>query len=198
MIWSQHDLSTLYDRPERARVNRAADLALALPLLVLTSPVVAVAALAIRLTSEGPALFSQVRVGRGEISFRCRKLRTMVVGTAAGATHEIPKSAVTPIGRILRRYKIDELPQLWNVLAGEMSLIGPRPCLPQQDRLVELRRKLDVYSIRPGITGLAQVRGIDMSHPAACAAADAEYLRTATPGLDAVILLRTVLPSLRR
>ena len=176
-------------------MNRAADIALSLPLLVLTSPVVAVAALAIRLTSEGPALFSQVRVGRGEVSFRCRKLRTMVVGTVSGATHEIPKSAVTPIGRILRKYKIDELPQLWNVLVGEMSLVGPRPCLPQQDKLVALRRKLEVYSIRPGITGLAQVRGIDMSHPAACAAADAEYLRTVSAGLDVRILLRTAFPS---
>jgi O-antigen biosynthesis protein WbqP len=122
----------------------------------------------------------------------------MVLGTASGATHEIPQSAVTPIGRFLRKYKIDELPQLWNVLVGEMSLIGPRPCLPQQDKLVELRRELEVYTIRPGITGLAQVRGIDMSHPAACAAADAEYLRTATPGLDLSILFRTVLPSRRR
>ena len=179
-------------------VKRFADIALALPLLVLASPVVAIAALAIRLTSEGPALFSQTRLGREEIPFRCRKLRTMVLGTPSGATHEIPQSAVTPLGRILRRYKVDELPQLWNVLAGEMSLVGPRPCLPQQTVLVEHRRKLDVYSIRPGITGLAQVRGIDMSDPAGCAAADAEYLETASAGLDAQILLRTVIPSRRR
>ncbi len=179
-------------------MRRLADIALALPLLVLTSPVVAIAALAIRLTSEGPAVFSQVRLGREEVPFQCRKLRTMVVGAPSGATHEVPTSAITPIGRILRRYKIDELPQLWNVLVGEMSLVGPRPCLPQQTALVDHRRKLDVYSIRPGITGLAQVRGIDMSDPAACAAADAEYLATASAGLDVRILLRTVFPSPRR
>lgn len=179
-------------------MKRACDIALALPLLVLTSPIVAIAATAIRLTSAGPALFSQVRVGRQGVPFRCHKLRTMVAGTVSGPTHEAPKNAVTTVGRVLRKYKIDELPQLWNVLAGEMSLIGPRPCLPQQTELIELRRELGVYSIRPGITGLAQVRGIDMSDPAACAAADAEYLRTATAGLDLWILSRTAFPSHRR
>ena len=107
-------------------------------------------------------------------------------------THEAPSASVTPVGKALRRAKIDELPQLWNVLKGEMSLVGPRPCLPTQEELVERRRALGVLSALPGITGLAQIRGIDMSDPKLCAETDAAYLKTASLGLDLKILLGTV------
>ena len=175
-------------------MKRWLDVLLALPLLVLSSPVMVIAAVCISLTSRGPAIFSQVRVGQNAAPFRCHKLRTMFEGTRNAPTHEAPPGSITPVGAILRRCKIDELPQLWNVLKGEMSLVGPRPCLQSQRRLVKLREERGVYAIPPGITGLAQIRKIDMADPVACADADAEYLRTATPWLDAWILFRTIFP----
>jgi O-antigen biosynthesis protein WbqP len=102
----------------------------------------------------------------------------MYSGTANLPTHEVKASSVTALGEHLRRFKIDELPQLWNVLAGDMSLVGPRPCLPSQTDLVEARRQLGVFEVRPGITGLAQVNGIDMSDASRLAKIDAQYVRT--------------------
>ncbi|TIS62136.1 MAG: sugar transferase, partial [Mesorhizobium sp.] len=104
-------------------------------MLTVTSPVVLVAMLAIRATSPGPAIFSQPRVGRDGALFACHKLRTMQRDTPSLPTHEAPAGSVTAVGKLLRRTKIDELPQLWNVLKGEMSLVGPRPCLPTQAEL---------------------------------------------------------------
>ena len=173
-------------------VKRAVDIAIAIPFLILTCPFILLAAASIRLTSTGPAFFSQIRVGQNAVPFRCRKLRTMYVGTASLPTHEIAAGAVTPVGRILRSLKIDELPQLGNVLAGDMSLVGPRPCLPTQEELIRHRQELGVYALKPGISGLAQIRGIDMSDPLACARADAEYLNSRSIGLDLWILTRTV------
>jgi O-antigen biosynthesis protein WbqP len=173
-------------------VKRALDLALAVPLAILASPVVAAAALWIRFSSQGPAFFAQERIGRHEKPFRCLKLRTMKKGTPSLPTHEIPKNSVTKAGRILRKTKLDELPQLWNVLKGEMSLVGPRPCLPSQNELIGRRRALGVYTLRPGITGLAQARGIDMSDPKKCAEADAEYLKERSTQMDLKIMLGTL------
>ena len=170
------------------------DLALAIPLALVACPVVAAAALWIRVSSPGPVLFAQERIGRHEKPFRCLKLRTMYQGTKSLPTHEVGEKAVTSAGRVLRRLKIDELPQLWNVLKGEMSIVGPRPCLPTQAGLIERRRELGVYSLKPGITGLAQVEGIDMSDPERLAAKDAEYLRARTLGMDARIVLLTFIP----
>ncbi|WP_281036003.1 MULTISPECIES: sugar transferase [unclassified Mesorhizobium] len=172
--------------------KRAFDVIVAAVMLVLTSPVLLVAMLAIRLTSSGPAIFSQPRVGRGGVPFACHKLRTMYAGTPSLPTHEAPSSSVTAAGKFLRRTKIDELPQLWNVLRGEMSLVGPRPCLPAQTELIERRRQLGVLAALPGITGLAQIRGIDMSDPKLCAETDAAYLQAASIGLDVKILLGTL------
>lgn len=173
-------------------LKRAFDLVVAAVMLVASAPVLLVAMLAIRVSSPGPALFSQIRVGQGGAPFLCHKMRTMHRGTPSLPTHEAPVRSVTAVGRTLRRTKIDELPQLWNVLKGEMSLVGPRPCLPTQTELVEYRRALGVLSALPGITGLAQIRGIDMSDPKLCAETDAEYLRTASFGLDLRILLGTI------
>ena len=174
-------------------MKRALDLALTVPLALLACPLVALAAAWIRLTSPGPVFFAQERVGRHEKHFRCLKLRTMYEGTRSLPTHEVGGEAVTRAGRTLRRLKLDELPQLWNVLKGEMSLVGPRPCLPTQTELIERRRALGVYALRPGITGLAQVQGIDMSDPGKLAEKDAEYLRDRTLGMDAKIMFWTVL-----
>ena len=104
----------------------------------------------------------------------------MRLGTASVATHLADASAVTPFGRFLRRTKLDELPQVWNVLRGEMSLVGPRPCLPNQDELIAERQKRGVFEVRPGITGLAQVNGIDMSDPVKLATVDAQMIESLT------------------
>jgi O-antigen biosynthesis protein WbqP len=179
------------DQP--ALVKRMFDLALALPGLVVAAPIVLVAMALIRATSQGPAIFAQERVGRHEQPFRCYKLRTMYVNTPHVATHEVAVSAITPLGAFLRRFKIDELPQLWNVVIGQMSMVGPRPCLPGQEELVRHRRALGVFSLRPGITGLAQVRGIDMSNPQRCAETDAEYMHAISLREDLRLIVRTIL-----
>lgn len=140
-------------------------------------PIVLVVGLLVRLGSPGPALFRQQRVGRNERVFVCYKLRTMAHGTPVVGTHEVSVAYVTPLGRWLRRLKLDELPQLWNVLRGEMSLVGPRPCLPTQVELIEARRARGVYDVRPGVTGPAQVIGLDMSTPLELAEKDAVWSR---------------------
>lgn len=156
---------------------RVCDLAAAVVGGVIALPVVLITAAMVRLDSTGPAIFRQERVGRGERVFVCYKLRTMAVGTVAAGTHEVSASSVTGLGRWLRRLKLDELPQLWNVIRGDMSLVGPRPCLPSQTQLVEERRVRGVYSVRPGITGRAQVIGLDMSTPRELAMEDALWAR---------------------
>ncbi|WP_425229467.1 sugar transferase [Sphingomonas sp.] len=121
--------------------------------------------------------FAQQRVGRGQQPFRMIKLRTMRADTVSAASHLTAASQITRSGQWLRRLKLDELPQLLNVFTGAMSFVGPRPCLSSQTTLIEAREKLGVYVLRPGITGPAQVRGIDMSTPELLAALDATYLQ---------------------
>ena len=146
-------------------------------LLLVLWPILLVIMAAIRLQSRGAAIFAQPRVGRDGRVFTCYKLRTMYTGTAHLPTHQVGASSVTPLGDYLRRLKVDEIPQLYNVLIGDMSVVGPRPCLPSQTELVEARRRLGVLTVRPGITGLAQVNGIDMSDADRLAKADAIYVR---------------------
>jgi O-antigen biosynthesis protein WbqP len=160
--------------------------------LIATSPFLAVAVVLIRLDSLGAAIFRQERVGRDRKPFICYKLRTMATGTKQAGTHEVSASSVTRIGRFLRATKLDEIPQLWNVVRGEMVFVGPRPCLPSQTELVHEREIRGVYRILPGITGLGQVRGIDMSEPVRLAEVDAEYLQTRSLGLDLRLVWRTV------
>ena len=121
-------------------------------------------------------LFKQKRVGRNQKPFILIKFRTMLPGTPSVASHLSSASAVTSVGKILRRTKLDELPQLWNVFKGEMSLVGPRPCLTNQNELIRKRETLGVYDVLPGITGLAQIQGIDMSNPQLLAEVDAKML----------------------
>lgn len=121
-------------------------------------------------------LFHQERLGRHQKPFVLVKFRTMPPQTESVVTHLVDMSVVTIFGRFLRRTKLDELPQLWNVLIGDMSLVGPRPGLSNQSELIIAREKLDVFSVRPGITGLAQVSGIDMSTPDLLAQTDAKMI----------------------
>jgi len=130
----------------------------------------------IGLFDSGSPIFRQVRVGRDKKPFTLVKFRTMSLDTASVASHLASSSSITPFGHFLRRTKLDEIPQLWNVLKGEMSLVGPRPGLFNQEELTEARDKRNVYSVRPGVTGLAQVNNIDMSTPCLLAETDAKMI----------------------
>lgn len=132
------------------------------------------------LFDTGSPIFRQVRVGRNQKPFTLVKFRTMKVDTASVATHLASSASITRFGHFLRKTKLDELPQLWNVLKGEMSLVGPRPGLFNQQALTEERAKRGVFDVRPGITGLAQVSEIDMSTPALLAETDQKMIRTLT------------------
>jgi O-antigen biosynthesis protein WbqP len=145
--------------------------------LVFLLPVMAVLYM-VGLFDTGSPLFRQERVGRYQKPFTLLKFRTMRPDTASVATHLASAAAITPFGRFLRRTKLDELPQLWNVLKGEMSIVGPRPCLFNQVELIEARAGRGVFDIRPGITGLAQVNEIDMSNPQLLAETDQKMIAT--------------------
>lgn len=134
----------------------------------------------IGLLDTGSPLFFQERVGRNQVPFVLVKFRTMKVDTASVASHLADAASITRFGNFLRRTKLDELPQLWNVLKGEMSLVGPRPGLFNQEELTEERSQRGVYAVRPGITGLAQVNEIDMSTPALLAETDQEMIQGLT------------------
>jgi O-antigen biosynthesis protein WbqP len=175
-------------------MKRGLDILFSMLGLIIGSPLF-VALYVAGLLDTGKPIFRQVRMGRYQKPFVLFKFRTMKYRTLSAPTHLVDPSAITPLGSLLRRSKLDELPQLWNVLIGDMSLVGPRPCLMEQVELIEERSKRDVFSARPGITGLAQIQCIDMSTPALLAATDARML--ADLGIAAYFkyLLRTVLGS---
>jgi O-antigen biosynthesis protein WbqP len=158
---------------------RIFDLILSLVALVLGAPVLLLVYL-LCLFDTGSPLFLQERVGRNQRPFILVKFRTMLPETASVASHLADASAITRLGAFLRRSKLDELPQLWNVLKGEMSLVGPRPCLFNQKELIGERSSRGVYKARPGITGLAQVNSIDMSTPKLLGEIDARMLNELT------------------
>ena len=143
----------------------------------------------------GAPLFRQERVGRHQKPFTLLKFRTMQPDTASVATHLADASAVTKLGHFLRRSKLDELPQLWNVLKGEMSMVGPRPCLFSQTELIDERESRGVFYARPGITGLSQMNGIDMSTPRLLAETDALMLKAMDLRAYFTIIFKTVMGS---
>jgi len=174
-------------------VNRAADVAIAGSALLLASPVLAIAALAVKLEDGGPVLYRQTRVGRNGADFELLKLRTMVVGAetmGAGLSVNRGDPRITRAGRLLRKLSLDELPQLWNVVRGEMSVIGPRPTLRYQVEQYDERQRhrLDV---KPGITGWAQVNGRAELPWADRIELDVWYVEHRSPRLDLRILART-------
>ncbi len=183
------------DRPRglHAVAKRAADLVVAGILSLALLPLIGVIALAIRVDSPGPALFRQRRIGRGSREFLIFKFRTMRQGTPDLASHLMgPGSAsVTRIGKLLRRCSLDELPQLWNILRGEMTLVGPRPALFNQYDLIAMRQEAGVDALRPGITGWAQIHGRDDIPLPMKVGYDRYYLEHGSPLLDLGILLRT-------
>lgn len=157
-------------------MTRLFDVVLSLAGLVVSAPVFLLLFVLVWFDTKSP-LFRQERVGRHQKPFTLVKFRTMRPDTASVATHLADISAVTKLGHFLRRSKLDELPQLWNVIKGEMSLVGPRPCLFNQTELIEERAARGVFAVRPGITGLAQIHGIDMSTPKLLAETDAQMLK---------------------
>lgn len=178
----------------RTRLKRIIDLAISVTVAIPLLPVALVIAVIVRLTSPGPALYWSDRVGREERLFRMPKFRTMKVGTPAVATHLMPdpRSVLTPIGSFLRRTSLDEIPQLWSVLIGDMSLVGPRPALFNQDDLIAMRRDAGVNGLRPGVTGLAQISGRDELPIPIKVAFDREYFERQSPLFDLSIILRTI------
>ncbi len=155
------------------------DFAFSLLGLVIGFPVLLVITI-VGLFDTGSPVFRQVRVGRHQKPFTLVKFRTMRMDTASVATHLASSASITRFGHFLRKTKLDELPQLWNVLKGEMSLVGPRPGLFNQEELTEERAKRGVFNARPGITGLAQVNEIDMSTPALLAETDQKMIQSLT------------------
>lgn len=171
--------------------KRLLDVLVAGALAVPAAAVILVVLPFVWLETRATPLFRQVRVGRDGRPFTILKLRTMRADTPHRASHEVGASTITRTGGFLRRTKVDELPQLWNVLAGDMSLVGPRPCLPSQTELIEERARRGVLALRPGITGVGQVAGLDMSRPAALAEADAAYIGPWSLRRDLLLLVRT-------
>jgi lipopolysaccharide/colanic/teichoic acid biosynthesis glycosyltransferase len=171
--------------------KRLLDSLLALVIGLVALPAGLFAALLVRLEDGHAAIFRQQRVGRDGRTFTILKFRSMAVGTAHVASVQASTSAVTRVGRILRRTNIDEIPQLWNVLRGDMSLVGPRPALPSQTELSHLRAAAGATAVRPGLTGLAQVNAYDGMSEREKAAWDARYATTVSFARDLGILLRT-------
>jgi O-antigen biosynthesis protein WbqP len=173
-------------------MKRTLDFLISASGLIVLMPAMLVIAYFVRRSSPGGALFIQTRVGKAEKPFQCYKFRTMASGAPQGGSHEVGESWITPIGRRLRSFKLDELPQLFNVMRGDMSLVGPRPCLPSQAEVIAARRERNVFSIRPGITGSAQLAGIDMSTPARLAEIDGRYVENRTLSGDLMLIAKTV------
>lgn len=171
--------------------KRTFDVVASLVALVGLSPVLLAIALLVWATSRRNVFFIQSRLGLQERPFRCFKFCTLLPDAPIVPSHEINSAWVTPVGRMLRKAKLDELPQFVNVLRGEMSLVGPRPCLPVMADVIAARRKLGVFDVRPGMTGIAQLAGIDMSTPEKLAAADRRYIDQRTFLLDLRILFLT-------
>jgi O-antigen biosynthesis protein WbqP len=144
------------------------------------------------------SLFIQNRVGLNLKTFKIIKFRTMKIGTLSAGTHVIDPSNITRFGYFLRKFKLDELPQLLNVFMGHMSLVGPRPCLPNQKRLIIERKKRGIYKVKPGITGLAQVSGINMSRPTLLAKTDLKMIKQMNLFYYFYYIFKTVLLIIRK
>lgn len=181
-------------------MKRLFDLSVALAALLLLAIPILLVALLVKLTSSGPALYWSDRVGRRNVIFKMPKFRSMRVGTPAVATHLLanPDAHLTPIGSFLRKSSLDELPQLWSILIGDMSVVGPRPALFNQDDLIALRTEKGVDGLVPGLTGWAQVNGRDELPIPRKVELDEYYLHHRSLALDLRIIWMTFLKVLAR
>ncbi len=177
-------------------MKRFFDFLFSLLALIVLSPVILVLSLLVLISSGSPVIFKQERVGYGNRLFTIYKFRTMKDGMRQTRTEDLTEEEIendiTFIGKILRKLSLDELPQLYNILKGDMSFVGPRPLIPQEEEIRELREKYNVYSVRPGITGWAQVNGRDFISDEQKAKLDKEYVENRTLLMDIKIMFKTV------
>lgn len=177
-------------------MKRFLDFFFSLIALILLSPAMLIISLLVLISSGRPVIFKQERVGYGNRLFTIYKFRTMKHGMRQTKTEDLTEEEVendiTFIGKILRKLSLDELPQLLNILKGDMSFVGPRPLIPQESEIRKLRKKYNVYSVRPGITGWAQVNGRDLITDEQKAKLDKEYVKKQSIGMDIKIMFKTV------
>ena len=180
-------------------MKRLFDFFMSLIAIILLSPVILIVALAIKFTSPGPILFKQRRIGKDNVEFEIYKFRTMRIDTPNVPTHllENPEQWITPIGKFLRKTSLDELPQLFNILKGEMSIVGPRPALYNQLDLKKMRTEVGVHKLVPGLTGWAQINGRDEIPLSLKVNLDKEYLERRSFFFDIKIIFMTVLSVLK-
>lgn len=182
-------------------VKRASDIALSiLALLILGIPMIVIAAI-IKIDSPGPVLFRQNRIGRYQVPFKCNKFRTMIVEAPDDCPPYMfvnPEKYITKVGKFLRKSSMDELPQIFNILKGEMSVVGPRPCTPKETDLIAKRQKYGVFKLMPGLTGWAQVNGRDEISINGKVRRDREYAKFASLGFDLRILWMTFVKVVKR
>lgn len=184
-------------------LKRLLDLSAAILVFILLIPFILITAILVKTTSRGPALYWSNRVGKNNKIFSMPKFRSMVVYTPQIATHLMnqqtdPNAFLTPVGSFIRKTSLDELPQLWSVLKGDMSVVGPRPALFNQDDLIALRTEKNVHTLKPGITGWAQVNGRDEIPIPQKVALDEYYLKHRSIWLDIKIICMTVIKVIRR
>ncbi len=175
--------------------KRLIDLLFAMTIIMSLFWLILLLCVAIRMESRGSPIFCQSRVGKNGKVFTCYKFRTMKLGTEEISTHQVSPSSITWLGNFLRKTKIDELPQVVNILRNEISLVGPRPSLTSQEILLNERKKRGVLNVKPGITGWAQIQNIDMSNPVKLARTDAQYLAFQSTLLDLKIIIKTAFGS---
>lgn len=183
--------------------KRVFDVLIVLVSLIIVMPLILITFLLVKLTSKGPSLYWSQRVGKNNQLFNMPKFRSMKVNTPAIATHIMnqqnnPNQYLTPLGGFIRKTSLDEIPQLWCVLKGEMSLVGPRPALFNQDDLIKLRTDFGVHTLKPGITGWAQVNGRDEISIPDKVALDRYYLAHRSLWLDSYIMLLTLVKVIKR
>lgn len=171
--------------------KRAVDILASLSVIILLSPLLLALAVGARMSSPGPAIFKQDRVGRNGEKFRFYKFRSMPTDTGDVASDQLGTIQIRPFGKFIRRTNLDELPQLFNILKGDMSIVGPRPPIPSQEELLAARKRSGALACRPGLTGLAQVNSFDGMSVAEKAAFDGDYAANITLFADAAIVLRT-------
>ncbi len=181
-------------------MKRIFDFTVSLLLIIILMPLFLIIALVVLVDSGYPVIFRQYRVGKGNKLFYIYKFRTMRVNTRNAATDDLSEAeqVITKSGHFLRKTSLDELPQLFNVLTGKMSFVGPRPLIPEEKEIRQIRKEYNVYSVRPGITGLAQVNGRDMLSAKEKALFDKEYVEKQSILLDIKIMFKTVLVVLKR
>lgn len=182
------------------KMKRITDLLLSVVLLMMLSPLFFIIGLLIKLTSTGPILYWSDRVGKNNVIFQMPKFRTMLIGTPAVATHLLsdPGKFLTPVGSFLRKSSLDELPQLWSIIKGDMSFVGPRPALFNQNDLIDLRMQYGIDRLLPGLTGWAQINGRDELPIPEKVKLDVEYMNRQSFFMDLSIMFRTFVKVLNK